>query len=798
MTGVAELGLRSGDFYKLSHQHIYEAIRVLMAAGEPVDPVTVAEELRRGGLGDLIGGPNVLMELAAATPAISSATRYARIVQDTALLRRLIATAGEIAELAYDEPDDVAKALDEAESKVFEIAEHRVTDSTKQITDLLGGVVDDIERIQEQGHALTGLPTGYTDLDELLSGLQPSTLNVIGARPSMGKTAFALGLATHAAVEAGKAVLFFSLEMGHKELTQRVLSSEARVDSSKLRKGQLSAQDWSKIGRAVGRLEAPLFIDDNPNVTVMEIRAKARRMLSRHQDLGLIVIDYLQLMSGRGSAENRQVEVSEISRGLKILARELAIPVVALSQLSRGLESRADKRPMLADLRESGCVPATTRIMRADTGTEATIGELVLSQEQPSVWSLNDEQRLVAAKLLKAFPTGIKPVFRVTLASGRAVDATANHPFLSVDGWERLDALEVGGSVATPRRLPTPTAAKVTISDDEIILMAHLIGDGHVGNSFKYATADPANKEVVETAARCLFGIEARLDGKKTGNVWQLWFPSPYRLTHGVHHPMRNWLEPHGLNGKRAWDKFVPSAVFALPDDAVALFLRHLWSTDGSITITRNARGPVVRTHYATTSRQLALDVQRLLLRFGICTSIGSGKKERADGGAYRVGFSVRIQGARNQQRFLEQVGCHGRRGEIIPEALGVLAPIRENPNVDLVPWETASSELVRYATSDIFWDEVVSIEAIGDMPTFDVTIEGTHNFLADGIVVHNSIEQDADVVMFLYRDEVYNPESADRGAAEIIVAKHRSGPIGTRRVAFLGQYTRFDNMARS
>ena len=607
---VSELGLRSTDFYKLGHQHVYEAIRVLLSAGEPVDPVTVAEELRRSGLLDLVGGQTTLLELVAATPAVSNAGRYARIVQDTALLRRLIATAGEIAELAYDEPDDVEKALDEAESKVFEIAEHRVTDTTAAIGDLVGLVVDDIERIQEQGNILTGVPTGYTDLDELLSGLQPSTLNVIGARPSMGKTAFGLGIASHVAIEARKPVLFFSLEMGHKELTQRVLCSEARVDSSKLRKGQLSSQDWSKIGRAVGRLEAPLYIDDNPNVTVMEIRAKARRMLAREGELGLIVIDYLQLMSGRGSAENRQVEVSEISRGLKILARELAVPVIALSQLSRNLEARADKRPMLADLRESGCVPATTRVMRADTGAETTIGELVLTQEQPLVWSVSADQKIVPARLLKTFPTGIKPIFRVSLASGRSVEATANHPFLTVAGWERLDALEVGGFVATPRRLPTPTAQCEALSDDEIILMAHLIGDGHIGNGFKYATADDANKAVVEATARRLFGIEARSD--RRGKTWQLWFPSPYRLTHGVHHPMRNWLEPHGLNGKRAWDKSVPAAVFGLPDVKVALFLRHLWATDGSITISRNARGRTVTTYYATTSHQLALDVQRL------------------------------------------------------------------------------------------------------------------------------------------------------------------------------------------
>ena len=356
MSTVAELGLTADDFYKPGHQHIYEAVRVLTTAGQPVDPVTVAEELRRSGLLDDIGGATYLLELQAATPAISNAGRYGAIVQDTAILRRLITVASEIAELGYDEPDDVAKALDMAETKVFEIAERRVVDSTKPVSELVGLVMNDLEKRYEEGNAITGIPTGYTDLDELLSGLQPSTLNVVGARPSMGKTAFALGIATNVAVETNKPVLFFSLEMGHKELTQRILASEARVDSTKLRTGRLSQQDWSKIGKAIGRLEAPLYIDDNPNVTVMEIRAKARRMAARFGGIGCIIIDYLQLMSGRNNAENRQVEVSEMSRGLKILARELEAPIVALSQLSRNLESRADKRPMLSDLRESGSI----------------------------------------------------------------------------------------------------------------------------------------------------------------------------------------------------------------------------------------------------------------------------------------------------------------------------------------------------------------------------------------------------------------------------------------------------------
>jgi replicative DNA helicase len=351
---VAELGLQVEHFYKPSHQHIYQAIRGLMATGQPVDAVTVADELRRNGLLDEIGGPTALLELQNATPAVSNATRYAKIVQDTAVLRRLIGVASEIAEIGYLEPDDVAKALDEAETKIFQVAEDRVIDSTRQLGDLLPDAMDRLQETFERGDIITGTATGYTDLDEMLSGLQPSTLNIVGARPAMGKTAFGLGMATYIAQTSGMPVLVFSLEMGHAELTQRILSSEAKVDSQKLRTGRLSEADWTKIGRAIGRLEVPLYLDDNPRVTVMEIRAKARRIKARHGSLGLIVVDYLQLMGGGSMAENRQLEVSEISRGLKILARELEVPIVALSQLSRNLEARADKRPMLADLRESG------------------------------------------------------------------------------------------------------------------------------------------------------------------------------------------------------------------------------------------------------------------------------------------------------------------------------------------------------------------------------------------------------------------------------------------------------------
>jgi replicative DNA helicase len=354
IVAAIEVQLGPDDFYKPAHGHIYDAITSLYAQGEPADPVTVAEELRRAGVLEAIGGGAVLLSLQAGTPAIGNATRYARIVEEHALLRRLIGVAGEIAEIGYGLPDDVPAAIDGAEALVFEVAQRRVTDSMAPIRELLERHLDHIEALYERNQEITGVPTGFVDLDKQLAGLQPSNLVIVGARPGMGKTSFALGLAAHAALEASEPVLLFSLEMSHRELTQRLLCSEARVDATRMRNGRLLEADWPKISHAVGRLaEAQIFIDDNPRLTVMEIRAKARRLKSR-EGLGMIVVDYLQLMTGRADSENRQVEVSEISRGLKILARELEVPVVALSQLSRTLESRADKRPILADLRESG------------------------------------------------------------------------------------------------------------------------------------------------------------------------------------------------------------------------------------------------------------------------------------------------------------------------------------------------------------------------------------------------------------------------------------------------------------
>jgi len=347
----------AAHFYRPAHQHIFDALTTLYGAGDEADVVTVADLLDRNDLLQGMGGSAMLLDLQSQAPAVTGAKKYAEIVRENALLRRLISVGNEIAEIAYDRPEDVVKAVDQAEHMVFEVAQGRASDTMADMRTLVEQSLDRLEMLYERGEGITGTPTGFVDLDDLLSGLQPNALYVIGARPAMGKTSFALNIASHAAVEGNKPVLIFSLEMGQLELSQRMLCSESRVDSKSMRDGRLDESDWTKISHGVARLsEAPIWIDDNPGLTVMDIRGRARRLKSQVGDLGLIVVDYIQLMTGRSGAESRQVEISEISRNMKVLARELEVPVVGLSQLSRTLESRQDKRPMLADLRESGAI----------------------------------------------------------------------------------------------------------------------------------------------------------------------------------------------------------------------------------------------------------------------------------------------------------------------------------------------------------------------------------------------------------------------------------------------------------
>ena len=351
------------DFYRESHRKIFNSMIELFEKNEPIDLITLTNQLKSKGHLDGVGGSAYLSSLVDSIPTAANITYYARIVKEKSVLRRLITTATEIVTRGYGDEDDVWDLLDEAEKSIFQIGESQIRPSFFKMKSILQESFKTIEKLYESKEIVTGVPSGFNDIDKLTSGFQASDLIIIAGRPSMGKTAFCLNIAQHVSVEKNIPVAFFSLEMSKEQLVMRMLCSEAQVDAHRVRGGFLGETDWPKLTRAAGTLsEAPIFIDDTPALSVLEMRAKSRRIMAEHK-LGLVIVDYLQLMRGRGlstrgraASESREQEISDISRSLKALAKELQIPVIALSQLNRRVEERTNKRPQLADLRESGAI----------------------------------------------------------------------------------------------------------------------------------------------------------------------------------------------------------------------------------------------------------------------------------------------------------------------------------------------------------------------------------------------------------------------------------------------------------
>jgi replicative DNA helicase len=348
--------IRPADHYRPAHQLIHEAILDLYGRGEPVDPVTISDLLSKRGELARVGGGAYLHTLIASVPTAANAGYYARIVRERAILRRLVEAGTRIVQLGYQGDGDADELVDRAEAEIYGVTERRVAEDYLPLSEIMPGALDEIEAIGSRGGGMTGVPTGFTDLDALTNGLHSGQMIVIAARPAIGKSTLGLDLARAAAVKYGLPTVMFSLEMSRNEITMRLLSAEARVPLHSMRTGQMGEEDWARLARRMSEVvDAPLYIDDSPNMSLMEIRAKCRRLKQRH-DLRLVIVDYLQLMSSPRRIENRQQEVSEMSRSLKLLAKELDVPVVAISQLNRGPEQRTDKRPLLSDLRESGSI----------------------------------------------------------------------------------------------------------------------------------------------------------------------------------------------------------------------------------------------------------------------------------------------------------------------------------------------------------------------------------------------------------------------------------------------------------
>jgi len=885
--------IRGTDFYRPAHELVYDAITDLYARGEPADAITVAAELTKRGEMARIGGAPYLHTLVASVPMAANAGYYAHIVREKAILRRLVEAGTKIVQIGYAGEGQVDDVVDAAQAEIYQVTEKRSSEDYAPLKDIMESTLDEIEAIDSRGDAMVGVPTGFTDLDELTNGLHPGQMIILAARPAMGKalaldtplptptgwttmgevavgalligadgrptrvvaatdvmvdrpcyeltfsdgstivadaehqwmvvvpdgrsgisttktlydamvaepglvtlipgsaldddgadrsiswiepvltvpvrcvevdnpdhlylagktkipthnSTLGLDFARSASIKHGLTSCIFSLEMSRTEITMRLLSAEAKVPLHHMRNGKMSDDDWAKLARKMGEVsEAPLFIDDSPNLTMMEIRAKARRLKQRH-DLKMIVIDYMQLMTSGKRVESRQLEVSEFSRSIKLLAKELEVPVVAISQLNRGAEQRTDKRPMLSDLRESGCLTADTRIMRADTGAEVTLGELLESGARDiPVWSLDDRLKLVPRTMTHVFPSGVREVFRLKLASGREIKATANHPFLTYDGWKPLGELVRGSRIGSLRHLPPPL--EVRAQDDR-----------HVLDSAR--SIDPASP---------------------TADV--------------------------------------SAETFGWPKRQVGAFLSELWTSSGEVLwrddsakspAIESVHGPV-RISFSSPSRRLVDAVARLLLRHNIFARIDQNC----------VGYELMVDGLEDQLRWCEGIGSGGPEGVRVHDVADRLRALRAHAQVHASEhvWSrveqvlagrhqpergtrlaqmTATLDAGKFdvvATNDLRWDAIASIKSLGEQTVYDATVMGTHNFVAEGIATHNSLEQDADMVILLHREDAYERESTRPGEADFIVAKHRNGPTANVVVAFQGHYSRFVDMA--
>ena len=819
-------------FYIGAHRDIYRAALDLHAKGQPADLMTVTLWLKDRDKLEKVGGQARLAQLVDRTISAANIDQYAALVMDKYTRRLLIQSGGDIVQLGYDTSTPLENVLDQAEQKLFGITQVRPQGGLTATSDILIDTFSEIEQ-RSLGVVLPGVPCGFYDLDAMTQGFQRSDLIITAGRPSMGKTSFVLNIARNIAALQKLPVAIFSLEMSKLQLVYRLLSSEVEMESSRLRTGRIAQNEWEKLGHAISILsQMPVFIDDTPNISVSEMRSKCRRLQAEQGGaLGLILIDYLQLMEG--SSENRVQELSKITRSLKGLARELNVPIIALSQLSRGVESRTNKRPMMSDLRE--CVTGDTLVWLAD-GRRLPVSELV--GQSPDVISMDHQGRLLKAKADCIWEVGPKSVFELTTVSGRKIKATGKHRLYTLDGWQQLQDLQAGNRLAVANRMPLMEQPIEPWPELRVILLAHLIGDGSyiTHQPLRYTTASEENSAIVTQAAESFGCTVNRHVGRENWHQLVIsgngnrWHPAGVGL----------WLKELGMFNQRSADKQVPSAVFQLPDHQVALFLQHLWATDGCVSGHQHPDGKKYKASifFSTVSEILARDVVALLARLGIASTMRWAKAQC---------YTVHIYGKTQQLKFLEVVGAFGPRVEAAQSVRAeLLRRGKANPNRDTIPIEVfdrvrtemksqgisqrrmaalrgtsyggtshfkfapspdvllsyaeipGNTELKDIATSDLYWDEIAAIKPLGEETVYDLTVPGPASWMADGIVSHNSgaIEQDADLIMMLYREEYYEPDTPDRGIAEVIVTKHRNGPTGTVKLLFEPQFTRFRNLA--
>jgi replicative DNA helicase len=805
MNHVAE-----SDFSIEKHRRIWMACRKLHESGQPVERVTLANALKAAKQLESVDGLAYLSELDALPSGGGILESYCRILRVNAIRRMAVFEAERLRELAMTEggAEDIVSALQRATEAISGI---QADDSDGMLTvaevferDFNG---DFLKFVGEKQQA----PTIPLPWDDPMGGLRVGEMTIIGGRPGDGKSIAAAQIASWAA-RAGHRTHFWSLEMDSGSILRRVIAAEAPVSHSRLRSGDLDQAEKREVFRVLGdAMQCQIWLRDDPNASVERIRRNLRKAKAQGLAPSLAVIDYLQLLTGSTRAENRVNEIGQISRGLKKLAMEFKVALVVLAQISREAEKQG-REPRLSDLRESGCLAGDTRVLMADGGW-CRIDSLV--GLTPDVVAEDGNRKAIISSVSKVWKTGDRQTFTVRTSTGRRIRATSNHPFRTLDGYVRLEDLNIGSRIAVLRMFEN-TGECLPISESHLILLAHLIGDGSMLPRAcpRYSSEVEVNLKAVTQAAKTAFGITA----KRTVGIGRQCFVLALSSGASKWHPnvLTEWLKSIDVFGKRSHEKHFPEFVFRMSTEQQRLLLRHLWSTDGCMG--HNEKMAFIG--YSTTSFRLAVEVQELLMRAGVISRINTMKKA-----GYRDSYGVVVSGAGPQIEFLRNVGVFGCDEEVA-QIKEFLEGRKQNTNTDTIPrevwpkvWEEMriqgiphrtmaamigakpngasawkfcpsrkhlkryadalqSQSLTKICESDMYWDEIVEITPGDVEPVFDMEVNGTHNFVANGIFVHNSIEQDADNVVFVHRVDMEDKSPIVRSLW--IVRKQRNGPTGT------------------
>lgn len=841
-------------FASAAHGSIYGAIQKIIEKGHVADPIILQRLFSKLDSLDAIGGQSYLSELAASAVSVRNAGEYSRVIFDYYRRRELIAMAEDAAAIAYeDDPDkDASTHIELLEEGLYQLSDDGIgSGDAAHISVALEEAITLAERARESDGSVVGISTGLKDLDALLGGLRDTNLYILAGRPAMGKTALAVNIAYSAA--ENDPVGLFSLEMSSEQLAQRLQSGETGINSHNINMGHISAQNIDDIKQASKRIsERQLYVDDTPAISTSQLRARARRMQRKH-GIKLIVVDYLQLLEAVnvGKNDGPVARTTAISKALKAIAKELRIPVLALSQLSRAVEQRDPPIPILSDLRESGCLSCETTLLTAPDGVHYN------TSSHCSVSTLNKKGQIVvsASKNLNRKP---KEMIRVSLRTGRSIDCTPDHPILTDVGWLPAADITAERSVALAAIIPEP---KDTKRIPEARWIGWMLGNGSmVGNSSpSFICSDEQLSRDFINATEMIFGLTPRVHPHHCKAVWQYDITAgPVRTSAG--NPCKNWLKEHDLWGRRSYEKYIPDWFMESADNhSVAEMLAGLIDTDGSVPVFAKQRSAV---KFATTSRILAEQVLWCFARLGFIARIDDGDRKQQshhhtlytvqimDGPTLaRLKKVLRLTGSKGEK--LKAMSCsltgsnHGNRlgtwvGTKLVELasahgtsqakLGYRDQKRRISQGDLRNLLCCTSligkghkDLDWLVSPDIWWDQLKSITPLGVGDVFDRQVEdGGHNFVANGIIVHNSIEQDADAVAFIYREEYYYARKkpvkrenetetslvsrmADfqermteiKNLAEIIVAKQRHGPTGQCNLFFEATTCRFKDYYR-